>query len=468
MLSTRRLLIIDNEQVFANSIANGLNEANYEIFTASRFDTGIKTLVEKQILVVLVSLNQDSEEALETLKSLKIYLPFIEVIIFAQKGNFKIACRAMSLGAYDFLIKSPNVDEVVSTVNRAYKDASKSYQKKSSSGENIWPEPKNDSPEIIGQSSVINNVLNLVKKVAPTNSSALIIGETGVGKELVARLIHQNSPRSNAPFIPINCGAIPETLLENELFGHAKGAFTDSISVKPGLLEEADGGTLFLDEVTELTPKLQVKLLRVIESGTFRRLGDNQERSVNLRIVSATNRNIDTEIKKNRLRSDFYYRLAVMVIHVYPLRARKDDISLLIEHFMKAHKGAKEPIKKQFSHSAMQMLLEYEWPGNIREIKNFIERIIILSENEVITPADVASALPSLEDYKILWEELEACNGDEENHTLLEEMEKKYIQFVINANKSDLESTSRFLGIPREILIEKIRRYSIMSGQLIS
>lgn len=462
MSERARLLIIDTDNTFASNLSCDLTETGYEIFTALSLDTGVKILIEKKILVVLLGMNQATEETLEALKSLKIYLPFIEVIILAQKGNFKLACRAMTVGAHDFLVKSPHVDEIIPVINRAYKQASKNHKKKSLQGEESWPVIKSSSPEFIGQSTAVKDVLHLINKIAPTNAPVLIMGETGVGKELVAHFIHQNSPRHKLPFIPINCGAIPETLLENELFGHTKGAFTDSVNTKQGLLEMVNGGTLFLDEVTELSPQLQVKLLRVIETGTFRRLGDNQERWVDFRIVSATNRKIDSEIKTGRFRSDFYYRLAVMTIHIHPLRMRQSDIPLLLEHFLKLCTKSNGGVQKRFSPSALQMLLEYDWPGNVREIKNFAERVYILSENEIITPADVASSLPSLEDYKILWEELEAMKTDSNNPELLEEIEKKYIKCVLSANKGDIELAGQFLGIPQPTLMDKIKRYSIM------
>jgi len=242
---------------------------------------------------------------------------------------------------------------------------------------------------MVGTSAAIRNVQARIIRIAPNDSPVMISGETGVGKELAARMIHRLSRRYAGPFIPINCGAIPEALLENELFGHAKGAFTDSGQTKPGLLEEADGGTLFLDEVSELTPALQAKLLRVLEAGTFRRLGDNTERHIDVRFIAAGNRDLKEEIKARRMRADFYYRLAVLVINIPPLRKRREDIPLMVEHFFKVHLAANKGDGKKISTSAMRMLMEYDWPGNVRETRNVVERLAILADDNIITPADI-------------------------------------------------------------------------------
>ncbi|MBI4833494.1 MAG: sigma-54-dependent Fis family transcriptional regulator [Planctomycetes bacterium] len=462
-----KVLIIDDDEPFVDSLTINLAEANYQVFSTPNLSAGLKDLTEKKILVVLVSANQDEGESLETLKSLKIYLPFVEVIILARKGNFKIACRAMSLGAHNFLVKSSNSEEFISVIGSAYRKANRNYKKEIEKNDGKWSVIKPSATEFIGQSTAIKGIQNVVSKVAPTNASVLISGETGVGKELVARMVHQNSKRSQAPFIPINCGAIPENLLENELFGHTKGAFTDSVNSKLGLLEEANKGTLFLDEVTELSATLQVKLLRVIETGTFRRLGDNQERWVDVRIVSATNRNIADEVKSGRFRSDFYYRLAVMNIQVYPLRMRPDDIMLLVGHFSGLYEKNNGQKRKPFSPSAIQMLLEYDWPGNIRELKNFVERVHILSENETITPADVALAIPSLDDYQILWEELDLFSNKAPHKIKpLSEMQQKYIQYVINQANGNLEKAAEMINIPLEELRDKIATHSAIEEQI--
>ena len=469
MLEGLSLLIIDDDKVFLRDTLENLTESGYKIFTAPTVEDGLPILTEEKILVTLLGLNQNQDDIFHHLKQFKTDFPFLKVIIMAQKGNFKVACRAMTLGAYDFLVKSPNMGELIPIIDRAHRQARRSAKKKAFLSFRRRSSESPSLPEFIGQSTAIKSVFHLVNKVAPTNTFVLIGGETGVGKELVAHQIHHDSSRSRDPFITVNCGAVPENLLENEFFGHAKGAFTDSVSVKRGLFEEANGGTLFLDEVAELNPTLQVKLLRVIETGTFRRLGDNQERRVDFRIISATNRNMADEIKSGRLRSDFYYRLAVLTINIQPLRFRKDDISLLIEHFLKSYKKTYKGSLKKFSSSAMQMILEHDWPGNVRELKNFIERVSILSENEMITPADVALAIPALDDYQVFWEEFETSDLapiDSKSLVSLEKMEKRYIQYALKAVGGDLHQASELLRISLQVLRDKIHHYSLPTNKI--
>ncbi|MCB4756623.1 MAG: sigma-54 dependent transcriptional regulator [Elusimicrobia bacterium] len=383
-----RLLILDDEEHFADELAGTLAKWNYEVFRARHRQAAVPILTEMEILVVLLGMNQSKEETMEDLRWIKTRYPHIEVIILAQRGHFGAAFKAMSLRAYDFLIKSPNMEELASVIDQAYCRAGGHVRKKLMAAP-VPPRPMTRGIAMVGRSPEISKVLSFITKIAPADSNVLITGETGVGKELAARLIHQHSRRAGGPFVPVNCGAIPESLLENELFGHAKGAFTDSIQVKPGLLEEAEGGTLFLDEISEMGPAPQAKLLRVLETRTFRRLGDTKERMVDIRIVTAANRDLEAEIKANRFRADLYYRLAVILVDIPALRKRREDIPLLVEHFLKYFTALHGISEKKPSPSAMQILLEYDWPGNVRETKNVMERLAILCENNVITPADV-------------------------------------------------------------------------------
>jgi DNA-binding NtrC family response regulator len=385
-----RLLILDDDDAFANNLEATLAKWNYEVFRARSAPIARPILREKEILVVLLGMNQSKEETMETLRWIKLDYPHVEAIILAQRGHFGAAFKAMSLRAYDFLIKSPNMEELAPVIDQAYCRAGSHLRKKYLRGPaSSVAKPKDPGIEMVGQSSEIKQVLNFIGRIGPTDSTVLITGETGVGKELVARQIHYYSRRQSGPFIPVNCGAIPEALLENELFGHAKGAFTDSVQVKPGLLDEADGGTLFLDEVSEMSLALQAKLLRVLETRMFRALGDTKERHADIRIVAASNRDMAEEVKKGRFRADFYYRLAVILVEIPALRKRREDIPLLVDHFLGHYSRAQKMPKKKASPSAMQLLLEYDWPGNVREVKNVMERLSILCDGEGITPGDV-------------------------------------------------------------------------------
>lgn len=392
MRNSPRLLILDDDEPFARDLSGTLGDLGYRVFRARNRADGTKILMAEKILVVLLGMNRSKETAFEELSRIKTRFPGIEVIIFAQRGQFKSAFQAMSEDAFDFLVKSQNIAEYIPSIDKACARAEKCFRTKNARGE-AWARFGSNFSGMVGESRQIKKVLDLISKVAPSDISVLLLGETGTGKELAARLIHQNSRRRNGPLVVINCGAIPEALLENELFGHAKGAFTDSISLKHGLLEEADGGTLFLDEVGELPLSLQVKLLRVLETGTFRRLGENKELHINIRIVSAANTSLTEEIARRRFRADLYYRLAVMPLCIPPLRERRDDIPLLAKHFLRDCEGAAGKASRKFSKSALRVLSEYDWPGNVREVKNLVQRAAVLSAEETLTGADVSSAL---------------------------------------------------------------------------
>ncbi|MDD5658357.1 MAG: sigma-54 dependent transcriptional regulator [Elusimicrobia bacterium] len=392
MSALRRALIFDEDEAFADDLADILAEAGYEVFRARDRQTARRILAEKRILVVLLGVNHSREDALDELRRIKADFPCAEVVLLNNHGQFRAAFDAMSLGAFDFLVKSQNLGAFVPVVDKALAQASASYRRKLPGGLSC-PRPHGAPAEVVGISPEARKLQTLIAKIAPTDASVLVSGETGVGKELAARLIHRLSRRAAGPFIPINCGAIPENLLENELFGHVRGAFTDSGQTKPGLLEEADNGTLFLDEVTELSPALQAKLLRMLETGGFRRLGDNKERHVDVRVVAAANRNLAEEMRSGRMRIDFYYRLAVILVDIPPLRRRREDIPLLVDHFFQLHACAQKTAPKKISRGAMQMLAEYDWPGNVREVRNVVERLAVLSDGETIAPADVEAVL---------------------------------------------------------------------------
>ncbi|MBI4669847.1 MAG: sigma-54-dependent Fis family transcriptional regulator, partial [Elusimicrobia bacterium] len=423
-----RLLIIDDDETFANDLVESLSELEYKVLTARDRLAGARILAQKKVPVVLLGMNQSKEATLEDLRWIKEHFPLVEVIVFAQRGQFRTAFSAMSLNAYDFLVKSPNIAEFVPIIDQAYRKAHDHYRRKTSRGQ-AWSKIKPEFSEMLGVSPQIQMVLDLITKVAPTNSSVILLGETGVGKEMAARLIHQNSRRRDTGFVAINCGAIPENLLESELFGHAKGAFTDAVSLKEGLIEESNRGTLFLDEVSELGLALQVKLLRMVETGVFRRLGENKERHADLRIVCAANCDLIEAVKSGRFRADLYYRLAVVTISIPPLRSRRDDIPLLAEHFLRQCEPPQKGAQKGLSSGAIQMLVEYDWPGSVREVKNVMEKLVVLSEGKIVTARDVANAIPGLEAPV---PEGHNAAGAADSLVSLEEAEKRHIQRVLD------------------------------------
>ncbi len=323
--------------------------------------------------------------------------------------------------------------------------------------------------EIIGESSKLKEVLKIVKKVAPTDSTVLITGESGTGKELIVKLLHKLSPRANKPLVPINCGAIPKDLLESELFGHEKGAFTHAFRSRPGRFELADGGTIFLDEIGELDPSLQVKILRVIQEKEIERLGAVKSKKVDVRIVAATNRDLEEEVKRGNFREDLFYRLNVVPIYMPPLRERKEDILLLAEHFLKKFcKKNKRSILK-LAPETKRYLLAYSWPGNVRELENLMERMTILCEGDTILPEDLPSKIvqTSAEIYKekrdeFIWPSLDDLKRfDMDLKTFLDTIEKKLIEDALILANGVKNKAAEILGIKRTTLIEKMKRFKM-------
>ncbi len=314
--------------------------------------------------------------------------------------------------------------------------------------------------EIIGKSPAIQKVFQLIKKVAPTESTVLILGESGTGKELVARAIHNQSRRREGPFIPVNCGAIPEELLESELFGYEKGAFTGASRSKPGRFELAQGGTIFLDEIAEMSPKLQVKLLRVLQEKTVERLGSERPITVDIRIIAATNRDLEKEVAEGRFREDLYFRLNVIPIKLPPLRERKEDIPLLAEHFLARFCEREEVPRKRLSEKALKRLMEYHWPGNVRELENLMERLVILTEREVIEEEDLPEHIrvPRISTnpgVKVSFKEGVSLPQ------ALREFERSLILQALEASGGVKSRAARLLGIKRTTLIEKMKRLGL-------
>jgi len=463
MLNKPEILIIDDDYAYRVFLAEGLTDAGYRVTETGDTAKAFRILREKKILVALLAKNDSSDDTLDVLREIKNEFAYVNVIILARRADMKSAFQALRLGAFDFLTRTPNIEEFVCAIDSAYGKAKKDVGKDRKSAAAL--KKADFASPIIGDTPQVKSILNLIEKISRTDASALILGETGTGKELVSQTIHRNSSRTNGPFITVNCGAIPDNLLESEIFGHEKGAFTDAVSCKKGLLEEADNGTVFLDEIAEISPVMQVKLLRAVETGKFRRLGSNSEIQVNTRIISATNKNLFEEVKKGKFRADLYYRLAIVTLDILPLRERKNDIPLLVEYFLNNLKGKmrnKTGIAgtvlniKKISPSAMEFLMEYDWPGNIRELKNIVERLIIFSDGDIISPRELVQVLPGL------------CTGEQmikeisrEAVPSLAEMEKKHIKNIIKLTGGNIGRASEALGISTRSLYGKLKRHRI-------
>jgi DNA-binding NtrC family response regulator len=383
-----KVLIVDDEITMVQMVTELLRTEGHEVFPFTNFPQAIEGIdsIQPELVISDLYLDKTRAHGLEILQKARALHPPAIVIIVTGFGSIQTALEAMKKGAYDYLEKPFKLEELRLCVQRAlnYNDAiSENFYLKKQLGK------KFQINQIIGTSPKINAVLRMIERVADTDSTILILGESGTGKELVARMLHFNSSRRNAPFIPINCSALPENLLESELFGHRKGAFTGAINDKKGLFHEADGGTIFLDEVGTMPPLLQSRLLRVLQEKEVRRVGDNTPVSVNVRVLAATNEPLEKRIKEGTFREDLYYRLNVIPIALPALRERTDDIPLLVAHFLKGKVHARNGKPFQLTRAALEALCAHDWPGNVRELENAIERACALAEENVIQAGDL-------------------------------------------------------------------------------
>jgi two-component system, NtrC family, response regulator AtoC len=451
---TRRtnILIVDDEVALSRLLQSDLSEGSYyTVNLASDGAEAINCLQEQVYDVVLLDIKMPRVSGIEVLKFIKEYSPSTQVIMLTNYADVKTAIETTKLGAYDFLSKPYDYDELIATIERA-------IERKQLTIDNTLMRSelsrKTGVSGIVGKSKAIIDVIENAKKIAQSDSYVLIQGESGTGKELIAQLVHQYSQRSELPFVPVNCASIPDALLESELFGHEKGAFTNAYQMKQGLVEVANGGTLFLDEVGDISPTIQPKLLRFLETGEFRRVGATVTRRVAVRVVSATNKDLAAESEAGRFRNDLLYRLNVVQIRVPPLRDRIQDIPLLVEHFLKVK--AKSKVEISISLEAMSALMKYDWPGNVRELEHVIEGAMILSHANVIQTGDL---LPNMRRQEQRIQTSQSAANDQKT---LEELEKEHIIRILETNKWNRGKTAEILGITPKTLYLKIKRFKLV------
>jgi len=419
-----KILVVEDEKSMREVLKILLDGENYEVMTASDGLEGLSSLDKDIFDLVITDMKMPKADGFQVLKKVKEISPDTIVIMITAFGTRETAIEAMKLGAYNYINKPFNIDEIRLIVKRA-------IEKKKLSEELSVLKEKVETiytlENIVGQSPKMQEMFKLIPRIAQSNSNVLIIGESGSGKELVATALHNLSYRKDKNLITINCAAFSEGLLESELFGHMKGAFTGAMFNKQGLFEIADGGSVFLDEIGEMPVSLQAKLLRVIENGTFRRVGGTTDIKVDVRVISATNKDIKEEVTSGRFREDLYYRLNVVPINIPPLRERKEDIPLLVEHFLK--KTSDNP--KRITPKAMKLLMDYSWKGNVRELENIIERTALLTDEEEIQPAELPTEITGYQDdmkyISGLTEEginIDKVIGDIEKRYLLQALEK--------------------------------------------
>ncbi len=457
-----QILVVDDDKGMREFLELVLKRERYSVTCARDGADAILLLKENYFDLIITDLMMPAINGLEVLKKAREFYPDIQVIVITAFGTIETAVEAIKLGAHDYITKPFNNDDLRLRVRRAIETQKIEHENKRLKRELGMKDGKWD---IVGVSSSMQEVFNLINRVKDTRTNILIYGESGTGKELVARAIHNQGTRQDEPFIPINCGAIPENLVESELFGHKRGSFTGAIENKKGLFLEADGGTIFLDEVSELPTQTQVKLLRIIQDKKVKPVGDPTEYPVDVRIISATNRDLKQLIKESKFREDLFYRLNVIQIEMRPLRDRRDDILPLARHFLEKYSAEFNKGIQNFSKEAMDILKGYYYPGNVRELENIVERAVSIESTPVILPESLPSELThvvsdkgghgyTLEDIKLKF------NGVIDN--LLNTIEKGLIEDAIRACSDDRAKACELLGIPMRSLRYRIKKYGIM------
>ncbi len=447
-VSQMRVLVVDDEEPFRILMESELGRMGHTVQCVKSGEEALQALAAQDVEVVLLDLKMPGLGGMETLTRMKDGGIAAEVIILTGHPDIDDAIQAMKLGAYDYLTKPARLAEVEELLKRA-------AEKKQLQRENValrrMVAQTEGAPLILGRGQAVRALLDTIRRIGPSDANVLIQGETGTGKGLVARAIHHESQRSARPFLALNCSAFQDQLLESELFGYERGAFTGAVHAKPGLFEVADGGTLVLDEVGEMSPAMQAKLLQVLDVGELRRVGGTRTISVNVRILAATNKDLAEEARAGRFRQDLHYRLNVISVSLPPLRQRKEDVPLLIEHFLQQFRLPGRPVKV-VSQEAQRLLVDYPWPGNIRELANTLERLVILAPGPIIGPDDLPPNIRAPQ---------QALAGVDARDLPLYEMERRHILRVLERTQGKKAEAARLLGIHLKTLNRKLRQYRI-------
>jgi DNA-binding NtrC family response regulator len=458
-LNTEKILIIDDTTYVLDLLADFLKSRGFEVDCAANGEQGIAALGRDAYDLVMTDLKMPGADGMDVLRFAINHCPETICIIMTGHGTIKNAVEAVRSGAYDYLTKPIDLEEIMIAVQRA-------IEFRNLKRENILLRnqlrKKYKFENIVGDSPAMQKVFQTIEKVADTDSTIMILGESGTGKELVARAIHYNSSRSKGPLVPVNCAAIPSELLESELFGHEKGAFTNAIRTRVGRFELAQGGTIFLDEIGDMDPVLQSKLLRVLQDRSFERIGGTRTIQVDIRVITATHRNLRELVEQGRFREDLYYRLNVIPITIPALREHKSDIPLLIQHFLTQFIRTKNRQIQGIDAEATRKLMEYDWPGNIRELENMIERIVILTNNEIITLADLPERIQNIQpkDQGLPFEiPEEGISLD----SAVNEFERRLILQALARTGWVKNKAAQLLNLNRTTLIEKIKRQNLQS-----
>jgi len=443
-----RLLIVDDEDIVRESLCDWLSSIGYKVLTAKCGEEALRIIKQKKVKIMIADLIMPGMNGIELMKKARTIIPTISAVIITAHGTIQTAIAAIREGAYDY-IEKPFCPEKVELLIRNMVEHHKLLEENITLRRKI--EDRDSFEGIIAKSPKMIKIFELIKTVAPTSATVLITGDSGTGKEIVARAIHRQSQRRNKPFIVTSCAALPETLLESELFGYEKGSFTGAVERRKGKFEAADKGTLFLDEIGEIDANTQVHLLRALEEKKITRVGGNEETEVDVRIITATNRNLRTITEQGKFREDLYYRLNVVTIDLPGLRYRREDILPLAEHFLKKYAKENNKPAKSFAPEAVEFMLNYHWPGNVRELENVVERGVILAKDKFITLAEFPQELTR--------------PGPVEGRTL-EALERNQILKVLEETAGNIARTAKILGIHRMTLYNKLKKYNITVNTL--
>lgn len=447
-----KILIVDDDTSHRQMLTAVFSSEGYDVHQAEDGLTAVAAVEDRFYDLVLMDIRMEKMDGILAQRKIKKISPGIPVIMMTAYASVNTAVDALKSGAYDYVTKPVDIDELKILVKKAlhhHQLEQENLNLKERLGDRF------DFSGIIGRSTAMTQVFETLALVAPTEASVLITGESGTGKELIANAIHHNSPRRESPFIKINCAALPETLLESELFGHQKGAFTGATSAKKGRFQLADKGSIFLDEIGEMSAATQAKILRVLQEQEFEPVGGTRTLRVDTRLIAATNKNLENEIEAGRFRNDLYYRLNVITIHVPPLRERSEDIPLLADFFLKQYAEKNRRMIKGFNPLAADLLMRYDWSGNVRELENVVERAVILSRGDVVTPAELPDSLKAaapLESPPVA----QALVGKP-----LKEVEKELILKTLEHNDGNRTHSARILGISRRTLQLKLKEYGV-------
>ncbi len=454
------ILIVDDEKNYLLVLSAVLEEEGYEVLTTASSQEALEILKASDVDLVLTDMKMPGLDGIELLEQIKNRDPELPVIMMTAHGTVDKAVEAMQKGAYSYILKPFDNERLTLYVQKAittYKVVKENRRLRNA------VESQYQFGNIIGKSKAMRDVFEIIQKVAPSNATVLIEGESGTGKELVAKSIHFNSPRRDSPFVAVNCSALAESLLESELFGHERGAFTGAVSSKKGRFELAHGGTLFLDEIGELSANLQVKLLRVLQEKAFERVGGVRSIAVDIRVIAATNKNLGLEMRAGRFREDLFYRLNVVHIGIPPLRERQEDIRLLVNHFLQKYAAERKsavPVRG-VAQEVDRLFYDYSWPGNVRELENMIERVMILCPNEIITGDDLPRGFKSSLDNAL---HIDGIPANAKLYETLEMVEKTMIQRALKMADNVQSHAAAILGIGKSGLNQKIKKHNLEVG----